>query len=44
MKIYTQEELDYAVAKARLYWYQEWYELGRWHSQDIKDATIEIPF
>lgn len=40
MKWYSQVEFDYAVAKARL----QWYELGRWHSQDIKDATLEIPF
>ena len=37
---YSQAEFDYAVAKARM----QWYELGRWHSQDIKDAIIEIPF
>lgn len=37
---YSQAEFDYAVAKARI----QWYELGRWHSQDIKDANLEIPF
>ena len=41
---YSQQELDFAVSQARLESYQEWYELGRWHSQDIKDATLEIPF
>lgn len=37
---YSQAEFDYAVAKARM----QWYELGRWHSQAIKDANLEIPF
>jgi len=41
---YTQQELDFAVAQARLESYREWYELGRWHLQAIKDATLEIPF
>ena len=36
MKWYSQAELDYAIAVARM----QWYELGRWHSQDIKDKTI----
>ena len=40
MKWYSQAELDYAIAVARM----QWYNLGRWHSQDIKDATLEIPF
>jgi hypothetical protein len=44
MKWYSQEELEYAVEQARLQSYQEWYELGRRHSQYIKDATLEIPF
>ena len=40
MAKYTQEELDYAVAQARLEWYQEWYELGRGHLQAIKDIPV----
>ena len=41
---YTQQELDFAVAQARLESYQEWYELGRWHLQAIKDVPDQINF
>lgn len=44
MKLYTQAELDYAVAVANKNWYQEWYELGRWHLQAIKDTPFKINF
>ena len=37
---YTKAELDFAVTQARIEWFQEWYELGRWHLQTIKDAPI----
>lgn len=40
MAKYTQEELDYAVAQARLESYKEWYELGRWHSEYIKNIPM----
>ena len=37
---YSQAELDYAVAQARLEYYQKWYELGREHLQAIKDIPV----
>ena len=41
---YSQAELDYAVAQARLEYYQKWYEVGRWHFETIRDTSLEVPF
>lgn len=44
MKLYTQQELDYAVAVANKAWYQEWYELGKKYFDLMFDTPKEIAY